>query len=66
MRPMEHTTTSQPPAADPRLPQAAGDDTNEQDRPQIRSLTMPGLAKGPLLPEWLRRPFRRTDTPASR
>ena len=32
----------------------------------FQSLILPGLAKGPILPAWLRRPFRRTDTHASR
>jgi hypothetical protein len=60
MRAMEHTTASQPPVAQ------AATDTGKQDRPQIRSLITPGLAKGPLVPEWLRKFFRRKDTPSSR
>jgi len=34
--------------------------------PHFRSLTMPGLAKGPILPAWLSKLFRRKDAPASR
>ena len=63
MTAMERPTAGRPAVADPRRPQADAD-TYERD-PQIRSLTMPGLAKGPILPEWLRRLFQRTDTPAS-
>jgi hypothetical protein len=62
---MEHSTASQPPAADPRGTQADAD-TNERDLPHFRSLTMPGLAKGPIIPAWLHKFFRRTDTPAAR
>jgi hypothetical protein len=60
MRPMEHATNT-PSAAGTRGPQA-GTDTDEPYIPHFRSLTMPGLAKGPILPEWLRKLFRRTDT----
>ena len=66
MRPMEHTTTGRQPAAGQRRTPAAGADTDKQDRPQIRSLITPGLAKGPLVPEWLRKFFRRKATPSSR
>ena len=61
MKPMERSTPSQPPAADPRLTQAAAADADEQDLPHIRSLITPGLfSASALLPEWLRRRFRRT------
>jgi hypothetical protein len=65
MRAMEHSTASQPPAADPLRP-PAGVDTDERDRPQIRSLITPGLVSVPPMPAWLRKLLRRTDTPASR
>ena len=66
---MEHSTTSQPPTANQseiaqRRTQAAAA-TDERDRPHFRSLTMPGLAKGPIFPAWLHRLFRRKDTPAT-
>jgi hypothetical protein len=64
MSAMEHSTVSQPPAADPLRTQTDGD-TDERDLPHFRSLTMPGLAKGPILPVWLTKRFRRKDTPAS-
>jgi hypothetical protein len=65
MRPMEHSTISTRSAAGARGPQTDAA-TDEQYIPHFRSLTMPGLAKGPILPEWVHRLFRRTDTPASR
>jgi len=64
MRPMEHTTNT-PSAAGTPSPQT-DTATDERYIPHFRSLTMPGLAKGPILPTWLRKLFRRTDTPASR
>jgi hypothetical protein len=64
MRPMEHPANT-PSAAGAHGPQAdAGID--EPYIPHFRSLTMPGLAKGPILPAWLSKLFRRTDTPAAR
>jgi hypothetical protein len=60
MRAMERTTASQPPVAQ------AATDTGEQDRPQIRSLITPGLMSVPPMPAWLRKLFRRKDTPAAR
>jgi hypothetical protein len=66
MRPIKPSTASQPAAADPRLTQANAD-TDERDRPpEIRSLITPGVASGPILPEWLRKRFRRKETPAAR
>ncbi len=69
MKLMEHSTTDRPPSTTP------GDtNTGTTDRGpgtphytrHFQSLILPGLAKGPILPEWLRRLFRRTDTPAAR
>jgi hypothetical protein len=69
MRGMEHPTTSQPGAANRpetiRRRRRAGEDRHEQD-PQIRSLITPGVASSPILPEWLRKRFRRTDKRTSR
>jgi hypothetical protein len=65
MRAMERSTASQPPPADPLRP-PAGVDTDERDRPQIRSLITPGLMSVPPMPAWLRKLLRRTDTHASR
>jgi len=65
MRAMEHSTASPPPAADP-LHAPAGVDTDERDRPQIRSLITPGLMSVPPMPAWLRKRFRRKDAHASR
>ena len=69
MRTMERSTTSRPPATNPRRPQA-GADTDEPYIPHFRSLITPGVASSPLFPDWvhdrLRRLFRRKDTPAAR
>jgi hypothetical protein len=64
MRPMEHPTNT-PSSAGAHGPQAdAG--TDEPYIPHFRSLTMPGLVKGPLIPESVRKFFRRKDAPVSR
>jgi hypothetical protein len=63
MRPMEHYAAGRPPASDPRPTQAASADTDEETRdiPHFESLRVPGLfSASALLPEWLRRRFRRT------
>jgi hypothetical protein len=62
MTAMEHSTISTPPAAVARGPQT-DDPTDERYIPHFRSLITPGVASGPLLPEWLRKRFRRKDTP---
>jgi hypothetical protein len=59
---MEHSTVSTPFAADTRRPQIDAA-TYERYTPHFRSLSMPGLAKGPILPAWLRKRLRRKDTP---
>jgi len=67
MTPMGRSTTT------PSVPGShgtqAGPATDDRYVPHFRSLTMPGLAKGPILPailpEWLRKLFRRTETPAA-
>jgi len=65
MKHMEHTLTGRSPAPDPRPTRATGDDTDKQtrDRPHFESLRVPGLISVPLFTAWLRKPFRRTDTP---
>ena len=68
MRPMVDTTSSTRSPVAVRRPQA-GADTDEPYIPHFRSLTMPGLVKGPILPEsvskFFRKLLRRTDTPAA-
>jgi hypothetical protein len=65
MRGMEHHAASQPVAADPlevgRHHARAGAGRDETDRPQIRSLITPGVASGPILPESVRKRFRRKE-----
>ncbi len=70
MRLMKHSITDRPPSTTP------GDmSTGTTDRGpgtphytrHFRSLTLPGLVStDALVPAWLRRRFRRTDTPAAR
>jgi hypothetical protein len=70
MRPMEHSTASRQPATDRsgvgQHRRQADADTDEPYIPHFRSLITPGVASGPILPEWLRKLFRRTDTHTSR
>ena len=74
MSAMKPPTTSQPPAADrSKIGQRrtrTGADTDEPYVHRYRSVKMPGVAKGPILPEWLstyfRNRFRRKGTPAAR
>jgi len=69
MRPMEHSTTSRPTGTAPEDTSTGttdrGPGTPHYTR-HFQSLILPGLAKGPILPEWLRRLFRRKATPAAR
>jgi hypothetical protein len=64
---MEHTA-SRPSGTTPGHTSAAATDAAERTpgTRHFQSLILPGLAKGPILPAWLRRLFRRKDTPASR
>jgi hypothetical protein len=68
MSAMEHSTTDPPPGTTPGDTSRSATDTAERapGTRHFQSLILPGLAKGPILPEWVRRPFRHTDTPASR
>lgn len=54
---MQPSTVSQPPVAEQDLT-LADTAAKERDRPEIRSLRMPGVASSPLLPDWLRKAFR--------
>jgi hypothetical protein len=53
---------------DPGLAQAVDDATDDRQRdlPHFESLITPGLFKGPILPKWLSKPFRRKATHVSR
>jgi hypothetical protein len=67
---MERSTTGQPPTADRseigQRHTLAGADTDERDIPHFESLILPALVSVPPMPAWLRKFFRRTDTPAAR
>ncbi len=63
MRRMKHSTDT-PSSVGGHGPQV-DPSTDEAYVPHFRSLTMPGLAKGPILPAWLSKLFRRKDAPAA-
>ena len=69
MTPVGHATTSQPPTAGQseigQRTQVEAD-TDERDIPHFGSVITPGVASGPILPEWLRKRFRRKDAPTTR
>jgi hypothetical protein len=65
MSAMEHSAVGQPSASEPQRMNAAETGT-AQTTPgtlHIEHEKLPGLGSGPILPEWLRKRFRRTDTP---
>ncbi len=69
MRGMEHSTASQPSIPEP--PRADDTETGRTEKAygdrNFRPMTLPSLGgSGPILPEWLRKRFRHTDTPATR
>jgi hypothetical protein len=70
MRHMEHSTASQPPSADrSKIGQHRTQADADTDKPYIhhyRSVITPGLMSVPPMPAWLRKLFRRKDTPATR
>jgi hypothetical protein len=67
MSAMKHSTTVRPPGATPGDTSTATTDTAERapGTRHFQSLILPGLAKGPILPVWLHKHFRRTNTPTS-
>ena len=70
MRRMERSTADRPGTLDrSKIRQdhtRAEADTDEPYIPHFRSVITPGIASGPILPEWLRKRFRRTDKRTSR
>ena len=69
MRPMEHSTTDRPPGSYPRRTGTAKNGTVERTPGTLNfePLITPGLfSASALVPSWLRRLFRRTDTHVSR
>ena len=70
MRPMEHSTTGRP-TGTVRGDTSTGTTDRGPGTPHytrhFRSLILPGLVSADaLIPAWLRKRFRRTDTPAAR
>jgi hypothetical protein len=69
MSPMEPSTTSQSVASEPMRASTteAGKAKKAYGDRNFKPMTLPSLGgSGPILPAWLRRLFRRTDTPAAR
>jgi hypothetical protein len=71
MSAMEPTTTDQPARDYPRTSDGKYKYTASDGSPRhYKSVKMPGVASGPILPEsvsaYFRKVFRRTDTPTSR
>lgn len=68
MNAMEHPTASQPavPGSE-RTNASTAKEVKAHDDLHFRSETLPSLGgTGPILPEWLRKRFRRKRTPAAR
>jgi hypothetical protein len=70
MSAMEPSTASQPPVSEPTHTDAGETFFKTPNAPpgsHFEQLTVPGLmGTGPILPAWLRRPFRHTHARASR
>jgi hypothetical protein len=64
MNAMEPSTTSQPSTSE-AVP-ADSTDRKAYGERHLKPVITPGLLKSPILPEWLRKTFRRTETPAAR
>jgi hypothetical protein len=67
MSPMEPTTASQPAALEPTLTDTTKTDGIEKaygDR-HFKPVVTRGIFKGPILPVWLSKRFRRKRTPAA-
>jgi hypothetical protein len=64
MSAMESSTASQPSASEP-VPTDVTETKAYGDR-YFKPVVTPGIFKGPIIPVWLSKRFRRTDTHASR
>jgi hypothetical protein len=67
MRPMEPSTPSQPAALEPTrtdTTKTGGIEKAYGDR-HFKPVVTPGIFKGPILPVWLSKRFRRKSTPAT-
>lgn len=69
MSAMEPTTASQPAASEPVRTDPGETFFKTPNAPpgrHFKQVVTPGLGGRPILPIWLRKLFRRTDTPAAR
>jgi hypothetical protein len=68
MSAVEPSTVSQPPVSE--RPRADVTQAGESGKPygdrHHKSVIVPGIFKGPILPKWARKLFRRDVTPAAR
>jgi hypothetical protein len=64
MSAMEPSTAGRPPASESVHTDST--ETKAYGDRHFKPVVAPGLGGRPLLPEWLRKHFRRTDTPAAR
>jgi len=68
MSAMEPSTASKPPTSEPArtdTTETGGVEKAYGDR-YFKPVVTPGIFKGPILPVWLSKFFRRKDTPATR
>jgi hypothetical protein len=67
MRAMKPSTAGQPFASEVVRESASEPDSTEKAYGNLhfKPLVTPGLFKGPILPEWLSKPFRRKETPGA-
>ncbi len=67
MSAVEPSTVRQPPASEP--PRADVTEAGGSGKPyghrDHKSVIVPGIFKGPILPKWARKRFRRNATPAA-
>ena len=62
---MAHSAVSHPPVSKPQRTDATETAKAHGNR-NFEQMILPGLGSGPILPEWVRKRFRRKDTAASR
>jgi hypothetical protein len=65
MRPMEHSTASRQPVPEPTNATETGRTKKAHGERNFEQMILPGLGSGPILPEWVRKRFKRKDTRAS-
>jgi hypothetical protein len=59
---MEHSTASRQPVPEPTNATETGRTKKAHGERNFEQMILPGLGSGPILPEWVRKLFRRKDT----